>query len=140
MESCRRALALDPNQPEILTQLGNALADLGKYGAAVEAHRQALALKPDSAPALLGLGYFFERKGDLASAIDAYRTAIKLDPESSAAHLQLGSAEVLQDRLEEAAACFERVLQLGAGLRRGARLSWPYSSEARQFPAGAERI
>ncbi len=107
-ESCRRALALDPHRHELYTQLGNALTDLGNYGAAGEAHRRALALKPDSAEAVYGLGYFFERKGDLASAVDSYRNALKLDPRLGAAHSSFGNYLYSPGRLGGSRRVFRR--------------------------------
>jgi hypothetical protein len=119
---CRQALCSDPNHYETLTQMGNALIELGSYGPALEALRRALVLKPDYAPAVIGLGYFFERKGDLASALDSYRNALKLNFQSVSAHTHLGTVYLLQDDFEKASEHFEQVLKLE-----------PDSAEARAF-------
>ena len=84
MDEARRdyehALALRPDFPEALNNLGAVYYARKNYGKAVKLYRKAVALDPTSAPMYsnLGTAYLAERKTRLGLA--AYQKAFALDP------------------------------------------------------------
>ncbi len=73
----RRALAINPNLPEIYNNLGNVLKDKGDPDQAIEIYRRAIALRPDHAKAYANLGSTARDKGEMGEAIAAYRKSIE---------------------------------------------------------------
>ncbi len=87
----RRAVELDPKQPEYLYQLASVLlASKGSANDEAEALlRQAIALKPDHAHAHYRLGTIMQAKGKDREAITFYMKAIELDPRFVQPYLDL---------------------------------------------------
>ena len=106
------ALAIHPNDPQVLNNLGNALQQTGQCERAVEAYRRALAVRPDYAGAWSNLGKALEESGSIDEAIEAYRKAIALRPDFPEAHYNLGNALRMRDRLDDAIEAYERALAL----------------------------
>lgn len=88
----RAALAIRPNSPGVLVNLGIALESDGRLDEAIGAYRRAIRLKPDYSGAQNGLGNALNRKGQLAEAIVAYREAIRLKPDNGLAHYNLAKS------------------------------------------------
>ena len=118
IEAWRHALALRPDFPEALNNLGLTLHEQGERDAAIAAFREALERRPAFAEARFNLGNALLEAtppaGDdgLEEAIACYRQALALRPDLAPAQLNLGSA--LQERGELAAArsCFEAAIRL----------------------------
>lgn len=75
-----RALALDPGNAGVFSNLGNALKDDHELDGAIEAHRRALALTPNDAKINHNLGVSLVQAGRFAEGIEAYDRALALDP------------------------------------------------------------
>src|SRR5262249_47530777 len=90
IECGRAALALRPDHPEALPDLGLALLEAGDAAGAVAHFRRALALRPDLAAAHNALADALRRRGDDDAAIEHFRYAIRCDPDSAEAHSNLG--------------------------------------------------
>jgi tetratricopeptide (TPR) repeat protein len=110
----RAALALQPQNPGVLLNLGTALQARGKPDEAIAAYRQAIRLQPDFAPAHLNLGSALRAKGQLDEAVAAYRQAIRLQPSLGGAFILLGDALADQGKLDEAIAAYRHSLQSDA--------------------------
>jgi tetratricopeptide (TPR) repeat protein len=85
----RRALELDPSNPLIPYNLGNAYLDSGQPSRAAEAFTQALALDLGFAFAYLNRGIARERLGDVAGADQDFRRTLELDPTAEQARRHL---------------------------------------------------
>ena len=97
-----RSLALNPSQPAVLTDMGNALSKLDRPQAAIEAFDRALNLKPDYLAALNNrAGQRLELK-DGEGALDDADRALALNPQLGSAHRFRARALLLLDRLDEA--------------------------------------
>ncbi|MCB8881974.1 tetratricopeptide repeat protein [Acidisoma cellulosilytica] len=81
----QRSLALAPNQPDALQNLGSALNDLGRPAEALTRFHQALALRPTYPIAHLNLGNAFWALGRADEAIAAYGNALAQKPDFLAA-------------------------------------------------------
>jgi len=119
----RNALEVTHNNYAAHHLLGNLSADQGRPQSAERHYRAALAIRPDYGPSHYGLGLLSQDAGELEAAIVSYREATRHDPGLAQAWLNLGSALAASwqsgpprartsERLMEARAAFERVLEL----------------------------
>ncbi len=108
----RAALALRPDSPGILLNLGNALRDQGDLPGAVTAYLKAIALKPDFAKARDNLLLMLRAQGDLPRAVATFQKAITLKPDLAPAHLNLGHALYAQGDLAGALVAFQKAIAL----------------------------
>jgi len=108
----RLALAVQPENPDVVFFLGLLLYDRGAQAEALELMQRAIALKPDVAGYRYNLGTIFHSAGRSDEAEAAYRSAIALDPAQSGSHNNLGL--VLQElgRQDEALSCFKQAINL----------------------------
>jgi Flp pilus assembly protein TadD len=75
------ALRVKPNDWMTQLNLGNGLAELGRFVEAEEAHRKAAELNPRCAECWLRLGQDLETQGLTEAAKAAYRRALEIDPQ-----------------------------------------------------------
>lgn len=69
-----------PSDPEVFSNHGNILKDLGKFPEAIEAYRRAIKLRPDFAIAHNNLGNALKNQGQILEAIESYETALRIIP------------------------------------------------------------
>ncbi len=98
----RRALALQPDDPVVMNNLGAVLLDLGRADEAESQFRRALAIRPGYADAENNLGAALERRGRTEEAERAYRRATAADPGSATALNNLGALALKQGKDDEA--------------------------------------
>ncbi len=108
----RRAIALDPRNPDGPTLLGSALAGLGRNDEAVDCLLKALAIDPANARAHNNLGIVYRGKGMGLKATDSFRQALALDPRLIEAHVNLGNLLADGGDTEGARAAYERAVAL----------------------------
>jgi tetratricopeptide (TPR) repeat protein len=85
----RAALAIEPNDWESLSGLGNVLHATGRIGQAIEMQRAAIAKNPGYAGAHYNLGFVLFGEGRLDEAETELREALRLDPSIEAARMVL---------------------------------------------------
>jgi serine/threonine-protein kinase len=106
------ALALKPDSPGVLVNLGVALHNQGKLAEAIDVYRQAIRLKPDYAEAQYNLGSTLRDDGKVAESIDALHQAIRLKPDFAEAHNNLGNALLDQGNHAEAIDAYHEAIRL----------------------------
>jgi tetratricopeptide (TPR) repeat protein len=108
-----RALEVRPDNPEALQRRGAVRGRLGDEGGWLEDLERAVELAPDYADALYDLGLAIERGGGLASddSLPLFERALEADPDFLPARMTYGMALRARDRLTEAAAQFEIVVE-----------------------------
>src|SRR5262249_32075901 len=93
--ACRAALAIRPNTPAVLNNLGIMHAAKKEYAAAVDAYQQAIRLDPNYVMPHYNLGVAHAARKEYTAAIDSFQKAIGLDAKLALPHNGLGS--VYQD-------------------------------------------
>jgi tetratricopeptide (TPR) repeat protein len=91
---------------------GIELAELTRYGDAVNAYRAAIRLKPDYAAAYTNLGFSLSRLERWQEACSAYENAIRLTPDDVDAHYNLGVALLVLGRPAAALREFRATVEL----------------------------
>jgi len=104
----RRAIALKPNNPEALTNLGSALQSCHQLDEAAASLQRAIRLKPDLPEAHNNLGNIYAELGRPNDAIHCYRKAIALRPNDAGAYNNLGAALKNLGRPEETVRCYRQ--------------------------------
>ncbi len=84
IEEYQKALRLSPGFVDIITQLGIALRDKGRYDEAVWQFNKAKECNPRYIPARLHLGITYYSQGFLGLAEEEWREALVFDPDNSA--------------------------------------------------------
>lgn len=115
IETLRRALTEEPDDPELHALLAAALLGARRRHAARLEAQQAVALAPTSPQAHRVLGYVRLAFHDLGGAAAAFQEAVLLAPEDPQAHLGLGRLHEAAGRRGEARAAYEHVLALDPG-------------------------
>lgn len=111
LESCRRAVALDPQSPAARLALASACMEQQYLDNARDELDEAARLAPDWEAVHYERGKLWLRYDDLERARDAFRRAGDLMPTWSAAFSNLGATLGELDRPDEALAAFAQALQ-----------------------------
>jgi predicted CXXCH cytochrome family protein len=112
------------DRPEAQTNLGTALATLGRPAEAMAAFREAIALDRTFVPAYVNLADVQRALGQEAEAERVLREAIAVTPAAADAHHALGLALVRQRRIPEALASLAEAVRLQPD---APRLSYVYA-------------
>lgn len=112
LELIDRALSLNPNSPEALSNRGLALRALKRSVEALASFEGALRLRPDYAQAYNNRGNALYDLGRAAEAVASYDRALQLRPDYPEALNNRGNALVALKRRRRALISFERALQL----------------------------
>ena len=112
MEWIRKAIAVNPNNPDAYSNLGEACRATGRLDEAIANYRQAVELKPGFAEVHYNLGSALRERGQFKEAVDAFRRALELKPAFAEAHNNLGVALRDGGQLEEAITAYRRALEL----------------------------
>jgi tetratricopeptide (TPR) repeat protein len=102
-ETLRKALALAPQDPELLAEAGNLAAARAEMTPALDFYRRAVAADPVNAQARSYLAGYLAVAKQYEEARAEYARAIELNPSAPYYHVGLGSAYLLDGKLEEAA-------------------------------------
>jgi tetratricopeptide (TPR) repeat protein len=98
--------------PVVRGNLGHALAELGRFDAAIAEYRRAVGLKPDYPEALCNWGVALANLDRTAEAEAKYRQAIAVDAGFAGAHHNLAVILKETGRLDEATRAAKRATQL----------------------------
>jgi tetratricopeptide (TPR) repeat protein len=102
LASYDKALALQPDQAEILDNRGTVLRMLNRLEDALASHERALALSPDMTLAWVNRGSALAGLSRFAEALESFGRAIARDPGSALAHSNRGGALHKLERFREA--------------------------------------
>jgi protein O-mannosyl-transferase len=106
----REALRLRPGDPDLLTNLANALVQKKEFPEAIERYRAVVALRPNDGEARRNLGKALLQSGLRDEGLAELREALRIRPNDSDASYSLGSAFLEQGELDEAIAHFRKAI------------------------------
>jgi tetratricopeptide (TPR) repeat protein len=119
----KKALALKPDEPDILNYLGYSWIDRGEQVQAGKAMiEKALAAKPDSGAIVDSLGWAYYKLGDYDQSVQQLERATELEPADAEINDHLGDAYWRDGRRIEAAFQWRRVLTLQPDAKLKARV------------------
>ena len=121
-EEYEAALELDPDNVDVMTNLGVAYYQLGQPSMAIDMYNKAVAIAPEDADirSNLAASYVqqYEPEGTtepLEMALEQYQKAVELDPDLPEAHYGLGVVYMLLGQTEDAITSFEKFQELDKG-------------------------
>lgn len=127
----------EAEQPRLFVNLGRAMMGQGNNLAAVELFEAALSADPDQADAALNLSGALSALGQHARAVEVCRKAIGRRETSELWHNMGAALNRMPDRRADAAAAFERALQIDPDNRRSRHmLALLNGEEIAEIPAG----
>jgi tetratricopeptide (TPR) repeat protein len=109
---CRKALELNPDNPEAHHILAMALFGRHQYEEATRHLQEALRIKPDDVEALVHLGAVYSARGMATEAVSTLQRSLQLDPNNASAYFNLGVAAYRQDKRREAIKHWSRTVEL----------------------------
>ncbi len=87
----RQIITAEPQNAEVLNELGRVLRKQQRPGEAIEAYRAAVATKPDFADAHINLGNVLSVQNEPEKAIEHYERAIEFNPGVAEVHFNLAN-------------------------------------------------
>lgn len=106
----KHALAKRPRDPLYFNTFGAILGQAGEFDGAIDALRHARELQPDLAIAWFNLGVMLTRCMRRTEAVEVLNRAVELDPQYMPARALLGDMLRGENRVDEAAAEYRRVI------------------------------
>jgi Flp pilus assembly protein TadD len=106
----RKAAALEPGNPGMHLNLGNALMEARAFDRAAASFERALVLQPGHPEVLNSLGCALAGSGQHAKAVAHYERALAQRPDYAEAHDNLGDALLQSGREAEAVGSFRRAV------------------------------
>ncbi|MFZ5766019.1 MAG: tetratricopeptide repeat protein [Thermodesulfobacteriota bacterium] len=108
-----KEVAVNPNNLEAWTQLGNYYFDTENFTKAIEAYTKSLALNPNDANVITDLGIMYRRIGKPTEAIATFDRALTVDPNHPTARFNRGVVQLydLNDK-EGALSTWEELVKL----------------------------
>lgn len=115
MQGYRRALELDPRQPDALNLLGLACHQSNHSELGAHYIAQAIGMNPHAPLYYIHMGMALRALGKPPLALAAYRQALALAPQHPDAWFNLGNLQKELGRLNDALASYEQSQKYGAG-------------------------
>jgi len=115
-ECFRKAVAIQPDNPQNHYNLGIALRDSGDVEAALDAFLNVVKLQPDFGDAGACLAHAYLALGRLDEAEAAFRSAIRYQAGNAELHSSLGVVLQTKGFVDQAAACHEEAVRLNPDL------------------------
>lgn len=121
-EEYEKALELEPDNVDVMSNLGVTYYRLGELDKAIGVYTKAIAVAPGDADIRSNLAAAYVQKqgpgggtDQLEKALEQYHKAIELAPDLAEAHYGAGAVYALLGRVEEAIQAFEKFQELDTG-------------------------
>ena len=108
----RQILDRRPDDAEVMSKLGAALAAQGRLDEMLSVLQRAVELDPDLVEAHNNLGAAFRLQGRLEDAVAALRRALAINPDHVSAHVNLGAALQGLGRIDDAVASYRKAIAI----------------------------
>ena len=111
IETFQKALALDPQQANILGNMAESYRKLGNLDEALAAYKKAIAINPNDGILYTNMGVVLDKMGKNAESLEAFKKAASLNPGGSAqSHFNLGATLANGGRTDEAIEAFRKAI------------------------------
>jgi Flp pilus assembly protein TadD len=115
VEEYRKALAADPDDASVWSNLGIALQKQGDAAGAEESYRRALSIEAGDARAHYNLGSLLAARGERTQGIEHLEAAVRIDPDLAAARFNLATALLESGEAARALAQYDEILKRTPG-------------------------
>jgi len=106
-------LISDPNNLQVLTDLGNAYYDMNEPAKSIEYYEKSLAIKPVNPPVLVDCGVMYRALNNADRALEMFDRAIALDPGFPQAYFNKGTVLRMEKNDRDGAAeAWKKYLEL----------------------------
>ncbi len=107
----KEGLDIEPNNPVLLNNLGNALFNLEEYNRAEETYLQAISVDSTYSKSYKNLALLYQKQGSPDKAIAMYQNYLMLVPEDGESHYNLGLLYIAQRKNEKIFSTFEKAIK-----------------------------
>lgn len=107
-----RAVAINPDNPELYFALGNILQKKGDFDQALNNYQKAVSIRPDYLQALVNLGNAHSENGDRKQSIKYLHKALQLQPQNPDILCNLGAVFTEQGKLDDAVTYFRKAIAI----------------------------
>ncbi len=83
-------LTADPNNHDVLVELGNSYYDISNPPKAIEYYERALKIRPNDPPVMVDLGSMYRQSGNADKALELFNKAIEINPKLAQAYFNIG--------------------------------------------------
>ena len=112
LEYIKKALELEPKNPEFLVLNYNVFLKTNELDQAIEGYLKIIKIDPEHAGAYNNLGLAYKNGNQIDQAIRAFLKAIEIDSEYASAYNNLGLAYAGNDQLEEAITAHQKAIEI----------------------------
>jgi len=111
VDSFKKALEKDPEQPYVLANMADALSRMDKNDEALATYQKAIALKPDDSAMYTNMGVLLGKMGKTQESQEAFKKAATINPAAAAQNFyNLGATMVNSGRAADAAEAFKQAI------------------------------
>jgi len=136
VQASQTALAIFPQNEEILMTLGDILAGQGKADEAIELYDQVSRIASDNARAPLLKGSLLEEQGQYDRALEEYKKAALIESKNPLVQFYLGRAYLRDNQLQEAEKSLEKAVSLKPNLLQARQhYAWALERQGRTIEA-----
>jgi TolB-like protein/DNA-binding winged helix-turn-helix (wHTH) protein/Flp pilus assembly protein TadD len=103
-----KAMELEPGDARVQNDYGVALGQFGRLPEAIAAMKRSIEIDPLAADAWVNLGFYLTAVNDYPAARQALERSLAITPINDITHLALGTLDLLEGRLQDALAEFQK--------------------------------
>jgi lipoprotein NlpI len=111
----KRAHHYNPARTKVLSYLGRAYVEIGKYEDGAKALEKVIAAYPNHMNALLNIGVAYGSMGAYDNALGVYERVLRIKPDYAKVHNNMGNIYMKQKKLDAAIQEFELAAELDSG-------------------------
>ncbi len=112
IDTFKKILEIDPEEPEANYNLGNAYADMERFDDAIAMYKNAVEYDPEFVDAYLNLGMLYLDMDLIDEAISLCKHAVKTNPDDAFLCFHLGEAYALNLQYKEAIAEYNKAMTI----------------------------
>mgnify|MGYP001313954849 CR=1 FL=1 len=112
IKSYKKALKIQPDNEDLLNNLGVALIDSGDFIEAIEILNEAKKIKPDNPSTFVNLGNALRANGDIRGAIESFNKALMMNSDKASVYYNIGIALAESGEVKAAIENYKRAIEI----------------------------